>query len=243
MAIHPQGVPAVRRVSGRTSLPQAVLWDMDGTIVDTEPGWMAAETALMAEFGVTNTPDQHAEMVGMALMTAAEVLRGRGVALPAEEIVDRLVAEVLAGLRRHVPWQPGVLELLAELRAAEVPCAMVTMSYRSLAEAVAAGAPAGTFTTIVAGDEVTQGKPHPEAYLRAAAELGVDITRCVAVEDSVPGVASAYASGARTIGIQHIVPVAPRPGLSRVDAVGRLSLDLLARVAAGETVDLVSPRA
>ena len=225
--------------STASRLPAAVLWDMDGTLVDTEPLWHAAEVALTSEVGLEFTLEDHAKMIGMALLDAGEVLRSHGVDLPADQIVERLVADVLVALRREVPWQPGVPAVLAELRAAGVPCAMVTMSYRPLAEAVAAGAPAGTFATIVAGDEVTEGKPHPEAYLRAAAELGVDPADCVALEDSIPGVASAYASGARTIGIQHIVPVAPRPGLSRVDSVSRLSLDLIMRVAGGETVDLV----
>lgn len=220
-------------------LPAAVLWDMDGTLVDTEPMWHAAEVRLTAEAGFEFTADDHAAMIGMPLLTAGEVLRSRGVELPAAEIVDRLVADVLVALNQEVPWQHGVLAVLAGLRAAGVPCAMVTMSYRPLAEAVAAGAPDGTFATIVAGEDVTEGKPHPEAYLRAAAELGVDPADCVALEDSIPGVASAYASGARTIGIQHIVPVAPRPGLSRVDSVSRLSLDLIMRVAGGETIDLV----
>jgi HAD superfamily hydrolase (TIGR01509 family) len=212
---------------------------MDGTIVDTEPLWQAAEMALMGEFGLPFTPADHAAMVGMPLLAAAEVLRSYGIELTAEEIVERLVARMLVSLTREVPWMAGVPGVLADLRDAGVPCAMVTMSYRALAEAVAAGAPDGTFAVIVAGDEVTQGKPHPEAYLRAAAQLGVDPARCVAVEDSVPGVASAHASGARTIGIQHTVPVQPRDGLSRVDSTRKLSLDLIARVAAGATVDLV----
>lgn len=224
-------------------LPAAVLWDMDGTLVDTEPLWHAAEVALTARSGLPFTLQDHAAMIGMPLINAGEVLRSRGVDLSPTEIVDRLVADVLADLRREVPWQPGILDVLADLRQAGVPCAMVTMSYRPLAEAVAAGAPAGTFTTIVAGEEVTEGKPHPEAYLRAAAELGVDPGECVALEDSVPGVASAYASGARTIGIQHIVPVAPRPGLSRLDSTRRLSMDLIVRVANGETIDLVGAAA
>ncbi len=221
-------------------LPAAVLWDMDGTIVDTEPLWLAAEMRLMTAAGVPFGPADHAEMIGMALLTAAEVLQGRGVDLPAEEIVDRLVADVHAALLLEVPWLPGVPELLASLVDAGVPCALVTMSYRNLADAVVAGAPAGAFSVVVAGDEVVEGKPHPEAYLRAAEALGVAAQDCVAIEDSVPGVAAAYASGARTIGIQHVVPVAERPGLSRIDSVRHLSMDLIARVASGETVDLIS---
>jgi HAD superfamily hydrolase (TIGR01509 family) len=215
---------------------------MDGTIVDTEPLWMAAEVELMADRGVPWTLADHHRLIGMPLLTAAEALSAAGARPEPVAIVARLVASVSAALAVEVPWLPGVRELLADLRGAGVPCAMVTMSYRELAEAVAADAP-GAFAVIVAGDEVTNGKPHPEAYLRAAAALGVPIEACVAIEDSVPGVAAAYASGARTIGIQSVVPVAPRPGLSRVDAVSRLGLDDLARVAAGEMIDLVAGEA
>jgi beta-phosphoglucomutase-like phosphatase (HAD superfamily) len=101
----------------------------------------------------------------------------------------------------------------------------------------AAGAPEGTFATIVAGDEVTHGKPHPEPYLTAAERLGVAPADCVAVEDSPVGIASALASGARTLGVEAVVPVEERPGLSRLRTLDGAGLDLLARLAAGELVD------
>lgn len=212
---------------------------MDGTLVDTEPRWMVAEIALMADSGQVWTADDHAELIGMPLLDAAQVLHERGARPAPEDIVVRLVASVAATLAEDVPWQPGVRRLLAELRDARVPCAMVTMSYRELAEAVAADAPAGTFAVLVTGEEVTHGKPHPESYLRAAARLGVPIEACVAIEDSPPGIASAYTSGARTIGVQNIVPVASRPGLSRADSLARLGIADLVRVASGETIDLI----
>ena len=235
MPTHPSDDDA-RALAG--PLPAAVLWDMDGTLVDTEPSWMAAETALVTEFGLDWGPEDAEGMIGLPLVAAAEVLRGRGVALPADEIVDRLLGSVVADVRVSVPWQPGAVELLAALRAAGVPCALVTMSYRALTDAVLAGAP-GAFDVVVPGDEVTHGKPHPEPYLVAAERLGVDVRACVALEDSPPGVASALAAGARTIGVQHIVPVRPQPGLSRVDTLERVDLDLLRRVRAGDVVDLL----
>lgn len=229
--VQPDAVP--------TGLPAAVLWDMDGTLVDTEPRWMAAEIALMADSGRVWTAQDHAELIGMPLLAAARVLHERGADPAPEAIVTRLVASVAASLAEDVPWQPGVPELLAGLRAAGVPCAMVTMSYRELAEAVAGDAPEGTFAVLVPGEEVTHGKPHPEAYLRAAELLGVDIADCVALEDSPPGVASAYASGARTIGVQSIVRIEPRPGLSRVDSLTRIGMAEIMQVAAGRVIDLV----
>ena len=168
-------------------LPAAVLLDMDGTLVDTEPYWMRAEREIVAAHGATWTHEDALGAVGQALLTTGTMLRDAGVPLEPAEIVAWLVARVNEQLREAVPWRSGVLELLEDLRAAQVPCAIVTMSYRSQAEVVADGAPAGTFTYLVTGDEVTQGKPHPEPYLVAAGLLGVPVEDCVAIEDSGPG--------------------------------------------------------
>ena len=197
-------------------LPAAVLWDMDGTLIDTEPYWMAAETELVEAHGGSWSHEQGLAMVGQPLPVSAALLRDHGVDLSVDEIVEFLLGRVVDEVTQHVPWQPGALELLTALAAAGVPCALVTMSYRRLAEKFAAAAPAGIFRTIVTGDEVTHGKPHPEAYLTAAQRLGVDPGRCVAVEDSPSGIGSALAAGARTIGVEVMLPVAPAPGLSRV---------------------------
>jgi HAD superfamily hydrolase (TIGR01509 family) len=221
------------------SLPAAVLWDMDGTLVDTEPCWLAAEATLVEEHGGTWTQGDALQMIGLPLPDASLILQRHGVDLPVEEIGERLVDGVTEAVRRHVDWQPGALELLSDLRAAGVRCALVTMSYRRFTEAVLEHGPAGAFDVVVTGDEVTAGKPDPEPYLRAAALLGVDVRDCVAIEDSPPGIASALASGARTIGVQHIAAVEPRPGLSRVSSLADVGLAEIARVTAGEVIDLL----
>jgi len=223
--------------------PAAVLWDMDGTLIDTEPYWMAAETELVEAHGGSWGHEQGLAMVGQPLLVSARILREHGVDLPPEQIVDFLLGRVVEEVERHVPWQPGARELLVALADAGVPCALVTMSYRSLADTFVAAAPAGVFGTVVTGDAVTHGKPHPEAYLTAAARLGVDPARCVAVEDSPAGIGSAMAAGARTIGVEAMLPVDPRPGLSRVASLADLGLADLARVADGDVLDLISPAA
>ncbi len=216
---------------------------MDGTLVDTEPAWMQAEADLVTEHGLTWTAEDAARMIGLPLLEAAQVLIEHGVDAPAEAIVERLLGQVVAHVRAEVPWQPGARELLTALTGAGVPCALVTMSYRALTDAVLASAPEGVFAVVVPGDEVTHGKPHPEPYLTAADRLGVDVRACVALEDSPPGIGSALAAGARTIGIRHIGDVPARPGLSRVDTLEHVDLDVLARVVAGETIDLLAVRA
>ena len=195
----------VARVVGVTvpKLPAAVLWDMDGTLIDSEPFWFEAETTLVERFGGTWTTEQARALVGSGLHDGARVLQDHGVAMPLDDIVHWQSDHVTGRLRQEIPWRPGALALLAAVRDAGVPTALVTMSQRTMAEAVVAAMPFGAFDVVVAGDDVTRPKPHPEAYLRAAELLGVPIEDCVAVEDSPPGLASAVGSGAATVGVPH----------------------------------------
>jgi len=194
-------------------LPAAVLWDMDGTLVDTEPYWIAAEHELVAAHGGVWTNEHAHALVGSPLLVSGEYIRTHGgVDLTPEEIVEAMLDHVVAAVTQHVPWRPGVGELLGELGDSGIPCALVTMSYARLAAAVTAQLPPGTFAAVVTGDEVRRGKPHPEAYLTAAARLGVPPGECLAIEDSPAGVASAEAAGTTVVAVPHVVPVPPGPG-------------------------------
>ncbi|MGO1316360.1 MAG: HAD family hydrolase [Cellulomonadaceae bacterium] len=221
-------------------LPAAVLWDMDGTLIDSETYWIAAEARLVERFGGRWTTADGLGLVGHALESSAGILQAHGVPLEVPQIIEELIDAVGTQLAARMPWQPGALELLDRFAAAGVPCALVTMSYGSLARHLVAAAPAGSFAVTVTGDEVDQGKPHPEAYLRAAQALGVEVTECLAIEDSPPGVASALASGARTIAVRGHAPVGPQPGLTRVASLEQIDDPLIAQVLAGEVVDLVA---
>lgn len=192
---------------------QAVLWDMDGTIVDTEPYWIEAEYRLVAAHGGSWSEEQAEGLVGQALTFSAGVLQAAGVELSVREIIDTLTAQVTARVRESVPWRPGARELLLALREREIPCAMVTMSEQQLALEVARHLPGGTFELLVTGDRVARGKPHPEAYETAFDELSktrpLHKERVVAIEDSLPGVTSARASGVVTLGVPHFVALPP----------------------------------
>ena len=181
---------------------------MDGTLVDTEPYWIDVEYALVAEFGGTWSMEHALNLVGNDLLVSGEYIREHGgVDLPAAEIVERLLDGVVARVREQVPWQPGAVELLAALNAAGVPCGLVTMSWQRFVAPILEVLPPKSFATVVTGDRVELGKPHPEPYLLAASELGVDPARCLAIEDSNTGAKSAEAAGCTVLVVPNHVPV------------------------------------
>jgi len=188
----------------------AVLWDMDGTLVDTEPYWIETEYALAEKHGGTWS-DRHAlNLVGNDLLDSARYIREHmGIALEPDQIVEELLDGVVARVEEEVPWRPGAVELLAALGEVEVACALVTMSYRRFVAPVLSALPSETFRTIVTGDAVSRGKPHPEPYLTAARLLGVDPADCLAIEDSNTGARSAEAAGCTVLVVQNHVPVLP----------------------------------
>ncbi|MFT4658008.1 MAG: HAD superfamily hydrolase (TIGR01509 family) [Candidatus Aldehydirespiratoraceae bacterium] len=195
--------------------PAALLIDMDGTIVDSEPYWIATEYELVKEFGGTWGPEDAHSIIGFDLLDAAAELRDRGgVQLEPHAIVDRLLDGVVAKCQVDLPWRPGARDLLIEARDAGIPCVLVTMSWRRFADAVLAEAPAGVFVGSVTGDEVSAGKPGPDPYLAAAKLVGFAPGNCVAIEDSPTGVQSALAAGCRTIAVPHVVAVEERSGLT-----------------------------
>ncbi|WP_411733904.1 HAD family hydrolase [Paeniglutamicibacter sp.] len=211
---------------------QGVLWDMDGTLLDTEPHWMAAEARLVAEFGGRWSHEQALELVGNALPDAAAALQRAGVALTEREIIDRLTAEVEAGVGRHVDWRPGALELLEALHAASIPCGLVTMSEEPLAALVLEQLPKKYFAFRVTGDMVSRGKPHPEPYLLGLRLLGEHVAelepaRVIGIEDSAPGIASAAASGITAVLVEHIAPVPDSASWQRVGSLLGLDVDSL----------------
>lgn len=188
----------------------AVLWDMDGTLVDTEPYWIESEFDLVKAHGGTWSTEHALNLVGNDLLTSGRYIREHGeIDLDPADIVEELLDRVVARVDERVPWQPGAVELLVDLRDHGVRCALVTMSYRRFVAPILAGLPEGTFEVVVTGDTVTRGKPHPEPYQKAAAALGVDPTHTLAIEDSNTGARSAEAAGCTVLVVPNHVPVLP----------------------------------
>jgi HAD superfamily hydrolase (TIGR01509 family) len=181
---------------------------MDGTLVDTEPYWMAAETELVQSFGGTWSHEQALQLVGNGLIDSAVILRAAGVDMDADAIVDRLTDDVRTALATQgVPFRPGAKALLRDLHDNGIRTALVTMSLRRMALSVVDLIDFDAFEEIVAGDDVEQPKPHPEPYLKAAGLLDIDIADAVVIEDSPTGLRAGVSSGAVALGVPHMVPL------------------------------------
>ncbi|GAB2862606.1 HAD family phosphatase [Myroides odoratimimus subsp. xuanwuensis] len=200
------------------------MWDMDGTLVDTEPYWIETEFELAERHGGTWSREHALNLVGNDLISSGRYIREHmGIDLEPSVIVEELLDGVVARVEREVPWRPGARELLADLGRRGVPCALVTMSYLRFVAPVLDALPAGTFAEIVTGDAVTHGKPHPEPYLRAAGALELDPTSCLAIEDSNTGARSAEAAGCLVLCVPNHVPILE--GESRVFRDSLVGLD------------------
>ena len=183
------------------ALPAAVVWDLDGTVIDSEEYWIIAETEIVESFGGTWSHDDGLAVIGQGLSETALLMQERGVQLSSEDIISAMTSRVLEKMDERMPWRPGAPELIRGLFDAGIPLAIATMAYAEMAHRVAGAISGVTFSAIVAGDQVTNSKPHPEIYLLAAERLGVNPRDCVAIEDSPVGVAAASRAGLFTIGV------------------------------------------
>lgn len=186
---------------------------MDGTLVDSENYWLSSEQELANRYDASWSAADGEALIGMSLYDSAIILKQKmNLPLNSEQIIETLTDSVLAKLESAIEWRPGALELLRDLRASGIKTALVTMSMRRMALSVANSDSEPLFDVVIAGDDVTHGKPHPEPYLTAAARLGVDISHCIAFEDSETGLRSAESSGAIAVGIPNIVRLAELEG-------------------------------
>jgi HAD superfamily hydrolase (TIGR01509 family) len=197
----------------RKKLPAAVLFDLDGTLIDSEPYWMQSERELAEEHKISWTQEDGDKLIGLNLYDSSRIIKEQlGSELHQEEIIDRLTDGVNRQLARSVPWRPGAEALLKELRRKKVKTALVTMSMRRTALQVVQSIPFDAFDVVVAGDDVVHGKPHAEPYVKAATLLGVKPEDCVAFEDSITGLLSAEAAKTKAIGIPNMMIIPEHEG-------------------------------
>jgi HAD superfamily hydrolase (TIGR01509 family) len=185
----------------------AVLFDMDGTLVDSEKVWDVALRELAVHYGGVLSDSARRAMVGTSSWETMQILHEdlrqpwRDAAAGADWVDARTMELFAAGLE----WRPGAQELLHAVRAAGLKTALVTNTNRSLVEIALDTLGSKNFDVVVCGDEVSRSKPDPTPYLTAAAALGVDPAECVAIEDSPAGVASARAAGCAVVAVPHEV--------------------------------------
>ncbi|MEV5831615.1 HAD family phosphatase [Spirillospora sp. NPDC052242] len=205
--------------------PDAVLFDMDGLLIDSERLWLEVESEVMASLGATWSAEHQEKLVGGSLdVGVAYMLEVSGADASPEEVGRRMLDGMHERLSACAPMMPGAKELLAELRTAGVATALVSSSYRRLIEPVLDAVGREHFALSVAGDEVAHTKPHPEPYLTAAARLGADPSRCVVLEDSPNGVAAGEAAGCAVVAVPGVLPIPPAPGRTVVASLREIDL-------------------
>ena len=196
---------------------------MDGTLTDTEPLWLLGETQTMSSFGYAWTAQDQHNCFGLPIPVVSAYMHERVPHVPREHIVDTLMDTMETLMRTRFAWSPGADTLLREVLSAALPCALVSASWRRLVDAnlqqMAASLGMNAFDVSIAGDEVEHGKPDPEPYLCAASQLGVDVTSCLIIEDSPAGVAAALATGAKVVGIEHLMPLGAHERLQIVPSL------------------------
>jgi HAD superfamily hydrolase (TIGR01509 family) len=210
----------------------AVLFDMDGLLIDSEPQWLAAETATVEELGGQWGAQQNADLHGTNLpVAAAYMIRHAQSSRTVEDVMKILAGHFATELSRGVTFQPGAHELLQGLQAEGIPVGLVTSSIREHADTVIGHLPLDTFAATVTADDVEHLKPHPMPYLTAISALGVRGDRTVVLEDSPPGVTAAEAAGCYVVAVPTSSPITPGPRRTVVDS--------LAGVTAGRLQELV----
>jgi HAD superfamily hydrolase (TIGR01509 family) len=212
---------------------QAVLFDMDGLLVDSEPLWFETERVVMARMGSDWTDADQEHLIGGSLPRSVGYMLGKAARPVAPEVLAHWMVDGMARLirERGVPFKPGAERLLAEVAAAGVPSALVTSAERVIMAAILEVTGIRVTVTVCAED-VSHSKPDPEPYQRAAKLLGTDPGCCVALDDSPSGVASAEAAGCVVIAVPS-VPLPPRPGRLTAASLAEVNLARLRELLPG----------
>ncbi|MEU6574604.1 HAD family phosphatase [Streptomyces sp. NPDC046805] len=221
-------VPALGTRTSEGSALQAVLLDMDGTLVDTEGFWWEVEVEVFGSLGhVLDESWRHVVVGGPMTRSAGFLIEATGAEIALAELADLLNQGFEDRIGRTLPLMPGAARLLAELSEHEIPTALVSASHRRIIDRVLASLGPQYFALSIAGDEVSRTKPYPDPYLLAAAGLGVDPARCAVVEDTATGVEAAEAAGCQVVAVPSVAPIAPADRRTVVTSLEEVNLAFL----------------
>ncbi|MFD7060975.1 HAD family hydrolase [Streptomyces sp. NPDC059906] len=221
-------VPALGTRTAEGSALQAVLLDMDGTLVDTEGFWWDVEQEVFASLGHTLDDSwRHVVVGGPMTRSAGFLIEATGADITLAELSVLLNDGFEQRIGRDLPLMPGAARLLAELSAHEIPTALVSASHRRIIDRVLTSLGPQHFALTVAGDEVPRTKPHPDPYLAAAAGLGADPDRCAVVEDTATGVAAAESAGCHVVAVPSVAPITPAARRTVVASLEEVDLTFL----------------
>lgn len=221
-------IPAVDTRTAEGSALQAVLLDMDGTLVDTEGIWWDAEVSIFAELGHALAEEYRQVVVGGPMSRSAQFLiEATGAEIALAELTGLLNSRFTELIDGSVPMLPGARRLLTELAAHSIPTALVSASHRRVMDRVLRSLGPEHFALTVAGDEVERTKPHPDPYLFAAAGLAAEPGRCVVIEDTHTGVRAAEAAGCRVVAVPSVVPIEAVAGRTVIGSLEEVDLDFL----------------
>jgi HAD superfamily hydrolase (TIGR01509 family) len=203
----------------------AILFDMDGTLIDSEPLWLKTEIEVMAEVGCHWDEQDQINCLGGPAERTERYMQERSQNIkPYGYFINRLHEVMRARITNELDLIPNALSLLKECKDAGIKTALVTASSRDLMTIVLKRFPPGTFDVVVSGDDVEKSKPDPAPYLLAAKQLSVDILKCLVLEDSITGVQSGLSSGAKVIGIPHLVQMSEHPNLRVISSLDEITL-------------------
>lgn len=220
-------------MNGMNSFFDAVFFDMDGLLVDSEPEWLLSEIEVTAPYGYTWLPEDQVACLGGPLTRVGQYMFDKcGQQQSPEYFTQTLIDTQVARMRGNTPTMPGAISLLKELQRNGVKTALVSASPRIIVDAVLDNVGHDLFPFSISSDDVTNTKPNPECYVKAAQICGVEISNCLVFEDSLTGMNAAIASGAFLIGVPHLVSIQESEKVRVIRSLEQLSFAKLAELRA-----------
>jgi len=216
-------------ISAPSNFYSAVFFDMDGLLVDSEPLWLESETEMMAEFGYQWLESDQAACLGGPLDRVGNYMSGLiGGQRDGHSLMLEIIERMVLKFKGELPFMPGAVELLSDLRANGIELTLVSASPRSLVDAALSNFAESPFARSISSNEVKITKPDPEGYLLAASSGGHEISNCLVLEDSLTGVTAAKASGAWVLAVPHLVPIEKSGRVDVTNSLANWSFEKLA---------------